>query len=129
LTGKELLRVAKVSMTVERVVRKCKALLFDAIHEQIDEFVDQNGRQQVNLYGFKKKNRVHVCGINGVWSNGYCMKVTPKCVYFVRSENIFERHPDIERVKNTGGVVHVRPYIGNVVEVVQHWHVKSHFSR
>ncbi len=38
LTGKELLRVAKVSKTVERVVRRCKALLFDAISERIDDF-------------------------------------------------------------------------------------------
>jgi len=118
LTGKDLLRVAKVSKTVERVIRKCKALLFDAIHEQIDEFVDQNGRQQVNLHGFKKKNCVRVCGIN----------VTPKYVYFVRLKKIFERHPDIVRVKNTGGVVHMHPYIGNVVEVVQHWHVETRFS-
>jgi len=57
LTGKDLLRVAKVSKTIERVVRKCKALLFDAIHEQIDDFVGQNGRQ-VNSHGFKKKIRM-----------------------------------------------------------------------
>jgi len=37
LTGKDLLRVAKVSKTVEQDVRKCKALLFDAAHEQIDD--------------------------------------------------------------------------------------------
>jgi len=83
LTGKDLLRVAKVSKTVERVVRKCKALLFDAIHERIDEFVDQNGRQQVNLHGIKKKNCVRVCGINGIQIDGYCVRVTPKYVYFI----------------------------------------------
>jgi hypothetical protein len=54
LTGRDLLRAAKVSKTIERVVRKCKALLFDAVHERIDEFVDRNGRQ-VNLHRFKKK--------------------------------------------------------------------------
>jgi len=66
LTGKDLLRVAKVSKTIERVVRKCKALLFDAVHEQIDDFVGQNGRhdfvgqngRHVNSHGFKKMNRV-----------------------------------------------------------------------
>ena len=66
LTGKDLLRVAKVSKTIERVVRKCKALLFDAVHERIDDFVGQNGRhgfvgqngRQVNSHGFKKKNHV-----------------------------------------------------------------------
>ena len=123
-----MLRVTKVSRTVEQVVRKCKALLFDAIYKQIDEFVDQNGRQQVNLHRFKKTICVHVCWINGVWINGYCVRVTPKYVFFFRLENIFERHPDIERVKNTGGVVHVCPYIGNVVKVKQHWCVESRFS-
>ncbi len=59
LTGKDLLRVAKVSKSVERVIRKCKALLFDAIHEQIDDFVGHNGRQ-VNSHGFKKKNHMRV---------------------------------------------------------------------
>ena len=44
LTGKDLLKGAKVSKTVERVIRKCKALLFDAVHEQIDDYVGQNGR-------------------------------------------------------------------------------------
>ena len=66
LTGKDVLRVAMVSKTIEWVVRKCKALLFDAVHEQIDDFVGQNGRhdfvgqngRQVNSHGFKKKNRV-----------------------------------------------------------------------
>ena len=129
LTGKDLLRVATISKTVERVVRKCKALLFDAILERIDEFADQKRRQQVNLHGCKKKNCVRVCGINGVWIDGYCVRVTPKYAHFVHSKNIFERHPDIDRVKNTGGVVHMRPYIRNVVEVVQHWRVESRSSR
>ena len=55
------------------------------------------------------------------------MRVTPKYVYYVRSEKIFERHPDIKRVKSEYGVAHVCPYIGNVVEVVQHWRVESCF--
>ena len=53
------------------------------------------------------------------------MRVTPKYVYYVRSEDVFERHPDIKRVKSQYGVAHVRPYIGNVCEVVQNWRVKS----
>ena len=108
LTGKDLLRVPKVSKTIERVVRKCKALLFDAIYERINDFVDQNWRQ-VNSHGFKKKNRVQV-SVNGDQINGYCVRVTPKYVDYVRSENKFERHPDIERVKSKYGVAHVHPY-------------------
>jgi len=129
-----LLRVTKVSKTVERVIRKCKALLFDAIHEQIYDFVGQNGRhdfvgqngRQVNSHGFKKKNRVRV-SVNGDRINGYCVGVTSKYVYYVHLENIFDRHPDIEKVKSEYGVAHLRPYIGNVVEVVQNWRVESHF--
>ena len=56
------------------------------------------------------------------------MGVTSKYVYYVHLENIFDRHPDIKRGKSKYGVVHVRPYIGNVVEVVQNWRVESHFS-
>jgi len=48
-------------------------------------------------------------------------------MYYVHLENIFDRHPDIKRGKSEYGVVHVRPYIGNVVEVVQNWCIESHF--
>ena len=54
LTGKDLLRLAMVSKTVGWVVESCEALIFDAIHEQIDEFLDQN-RRQVNEHGSKIK--------------------------------------------------------------------------
>ena len=128
MTGRDFLRVAKVSKTVEWVVRKCKALLFDAVHERIDEFINQNGRQ-VNLHRIKKKNRVRIHGIHGDLVIEYCVMVTPKYVYFVRLENIFDKHPDIQRVRSDSGVVHVHPYIGNVVEVMQHWCVKHHFQR
>jgi len=113
LTGRDLLRFVRVSKAAYRVVRHCWALLFDAVYEQIDDFIGQNGRQ-VNSHGFKKKNRVRV-NVNGELVDGYCVRVT------------FERHPDIKRVKSKYGVEHVRPYIGKVVEVVQNWCVESHF--
>ena len=49
------------------------------------------------------------------------MRVTPKHVYFVRLHKIFDMDPTVERVRSAWGVVHVRPYIGNVVEVVRNW--------
>jgi len=79
--------------------------------------------------GSKKKNRVRIHGIHGDRVNGYCVRVTPKYVYFIHLENIFDKHPDIQRVRSDSGVVHMRPYIGNVVEVMQHWRVKHHFQR
>jgi hypothetical protein len=98
LTGKDLMRFVIISKAAYRVVRYCWALLFDAVYEQIDDFVGQNGKQ-VNSDGFKKKNRVRV-NVNGVLVDGYCVRVTPKYVYYVRLENVFERHPNIKRVKS-----------------------------
>ncbi len=55
------------------------------------------------------------------------MRVASKYVYYIHSENIFDRDPDIKIVKSKYSVAHVHPYIGNVVEVVQNWRVESHF--
>jgi hypothetical protein len=120
LTGRDLLRFARVSLAIHRVIKMNKALLFDAIRERIDEFADPNGGRQVNLQRFRKFNRVRIDG-NGGWIDGYCVRVTPKHVYFVRTHRIFDRDPTVERVRSAWGVVHVRPYIGNVVEVVRNW--------
>ena len=97
LTGRDLLRFVRVSKAAYRVVRHCWALLFDAVYEQINDFVNQNERQ-VNSHGFKKKNRVQA-KVNGDLIDGYCLRVTLKYVYYVHLENAFERHPDIKTVK------------------------------
>ena len=113
-----------VSKTAEMVVKHCRALLYGAIHEQIGDLrieinISQNWRQ-VNEHKFKVGNRVHIYGGGGV--NGYCVRVTPKYVFYVREIDIFKHRPDIQRVGNDDGVAHVHPYLGDVVEVVQHWH-------
>jgi hypothetical protein len=54
LTGKDLLRFARVSPVIHRVVKMNTALLFDAIRERINEFVDPNGGRRVNLQRFRK---------------------------------------------------------------------------
>ena len=119
-----MLKVAKISKAAERVVRKCKALLFDAIHERINELNEMSShrhrRQQVNEHGFKRYNRV-ACVMKGIKITGYCVRVTKKYVYFVRFRNIFDVNPLWERVKSEWGVTHVHPYIGNKVENVKHW--------
>ena len=94
LTGKDLLRFARVSLVIHRVVKMSKTLLFDAIRERIDEFADPNRGRQVNLQRFRKFNRVRIDG-NGGWINGYCVRVTPKHVNFVRSHKIFDRDPTL----------------------------------
>jgi len=123
LTGKELLRFAMASKATFQVVARCKALRFDTIRERINNLVGNlfdRGRRQANLRRFKEKNRVRVKE-NDVWVDAYCVRVTPKYVYYVRAENIFTTHPEVRRVKSERGVSHVRPYVGSVVEVVQNW--------
>ena len=65
-----MLRLTIFSKTVEWVVKKCKALLFDAIQERLGEFF--NGRQ-VNEHRFKKGNCLRVDGVHG-----YLTRVTRK---------------------------------------------------
>ena len=72
LTGKDLMRFTLVSKSTEITVKNCKALLFDAIQEELDDFINQNERQ-VNEHRFKKKDRVCINGING-----YVVRVTKK---------------------------------------------------
>ena len=123
LTGKELLRFAGLSKATFQVVARCKALRFDTIRERIDNLVDRlygQCRRQVNLHRFREKNRVRVRE-NDVRVDAYCVRVTPKYVYYVRAEDIFTALPEVRRAKSERGVSHVRPYVGSVVEVVQNW--------
>ena len=77
LTGKDLMTFALVSKSTEITIKNCKGLLFDAIQEELDDFINQNERQ-VNEHRFKKKDWVCINGING-----YVVRVTRK--YILRS--------------------------------------------
>ena len=112
-----------VLKTAEMVVEHCHALLYDAIHERIEELrielnISLNWRQ-VNEHKFKVGNRVRIYGGGGV--NGYCVRVTPKYVFYNREKDIFKHRPHVQRVGNDDRVAHVHLYVGDVVEVVQHW--------
>ena len=41
LSGKDLLRFAMASKKAEMIVEHCHALMYDAIHEQIEDFVEE----------------------------------------------------------------------------------------
>ena len=107
------------------IVKHCHALMYDPIHEQIDDLLNelnivQSGRRnQVNEHKFKVGNHVRVHGQGGV--NGYCVRVTPKFVFFLSEPDIFKHRPTICRVGNDDGVMHARPYYGDFVETVQNW--------
>ena len=129
LTGKELLRSAMVSKKAKMIVEHCHALMYDAIHERIEDLLNElnivpsRRWDQVNEHKFKVGNHLRVHGGGGV--NGYCVRVTPKFVFFVSKPDIFKCCPFIRRVGNDGRVMHARPYYGGFDETVQNWHTWS----
>ena len=104
------------------IVKHCHALMYDAIHERIKYLLDElnivpsRRRDQVNEHKFKVGNCLQVGTVNG-----YCVRVTPKFVFFVSKPDIFGRCPFIRRVGNNDGVMHARPYYGGFDETVQNW--------
>ena len=126
LSGNDLLSVAHVSEVSKLVVWDNKALLFDAVRAQIDNVISvmypetPSRRRQVNNHGFKKKNRVEVRRGRELL-NGHVVGVTSKHILFVCYDNIFDVRPLCVRIESERGVVHVRPYIGDVVERVRNW--------
>ena len=85
LTGKELLRFSMVKKKAEMIVKHCHALMYDAIHERIEDLLDElniapgRRRDQGNEHKLKVGNRLRVHGVH----NGYCVRVTPKFVFYV----------------------------------------------
>ena len=120
LMGKDLLRFAMVSKKANMIIEHCHALMYDAIHEGIKDLLDELNfnwswrQRQVNKHKLKVGNRVRVRGVH----NGYCVRVTPKVVFFVTKPDIFRSHPYICRVGNDGRVMHTRPYYAGFDETV-----------
>ena len=123
LMGTDLLRFSMVSKTAEMIVEHCHVFMYDAIHDGIKDLLDElkfsrSWRQrQVNEHKFKVGNCVRVRGVH----NGYCVRVTPKFVYFITKPDIFKSHPFIHRVGNDDGVMHAHPYYVGAIETVQNW--------
>ena len=69
----------------EMIVKHCHALMYDAIHERIEDLLDElniapgRRRDQGNEHKLKVGNRLRVHGVH----NGYCVRVTPKFVFYV----------------------------------------------
>ncbi len=81
------------------IVEHCHALMYDAIHEQIEDLLDElnidqsRRRDQVNEHKFKVGNRLRIHGGGG--NNGYCVKVTSNFVFFIIKPDIFKCRPFI----------------------------------
>ncbi len=101
-----IIRISSLSKKAKMIVKHCHAFMYDAIHELIKDLLDElniapgRRREQVNKHKFKVGNRLQVHGT----FNGYCVRVTPKYVFYVTKPDIFRRHPFICRVGNDDGV-------------------------
>ena len=134
---KIFLLLRRVSKGAKRAVEKSRRLLFDAYQEQWGEICwgvsrgllldvhsqkinfDGTGDGAENGHAYKCKNRVSIDQGIGNYHQpgvkfGYVVKVTHDKVTYVREETMFLTEPIIKDDWN-GFVLHVRPYIGEVV--------------
>ena len=116
----------RVSMSAKSAVNNSRGLLFDAYQERLGELCEiisrtpRWGRDRGlpgNLLSYKCKNRVSIDLELGDNSriNGYVVQVTNDIVKYVHEETMFLAEPVIEEAMNES-LLHVRPYIGEVVE-------------
>jgi hypothetical protein len=112
-----------VSKKAEMIVEHSHALMYDAIHERIEDLLDElklswGWKQgQVNEHKFRVGNCVQVRGVH----NGYVVRVTPKFVFFVTKPDIFRSHLYVCRIGNNDGVMPMRPYYSGGIEIAQNW--------
>ena len=112
-----------VSKKAKMIVEHCHALMYEAIHEQVKDLLNELNfnrswrQRQVNKHKFKVGNRVRVCGVH----TGYCVRLIRKFVFFVTEPDIFKRCPFIRRVGNDDGVMQARLYYAGFDETVQNW--------
>lgn len=118
LPGKDLLRFSMASKKALWSVEFSHALMYDAIHERINDLVKVlNSKLHNNEHKFRVGNCVQVCNEK----SGYVVRVTPKNVYYVMETDIFQKEPPIHKVRNNV-VRPMRPYYAAVpVEVVKNW--------
>jgi hypothetical protein len=123
LSGKYLLQFSMASKKAEMIVEHCHALMYDAIHERIEDLLEElkssrGWKQgQVNEHKFRVGNCVRVRGVH----NGYVVRVTPKFVFFVTKPDIFRSQPYVRRIGNDDGVIPMRPYYSGGMEFVRNW--------
>jgi hypothetical protein len=123
LSGKDLLRFSMASKKAEMIVEHCHALMYDAIHERIDDLLEElqlsrGWKQgQMNEHKYKVGNCVRVRGVH----NGYVVRVTPKFVFFDTKPDIFKSQPYVRRIGNDDRVMPMHPYYSGGMEFVQNW--------
>ncbi len=100
------------------------ALMYDAIHERIDDLIKElrlsQGwtQRQPNKHKYKVGNFVRVRN----FENGYIVRVTPKIVFYVTKTDIFKRQLQVRRIGNVDGVRPMRPYYAvDNMKFVKNW--------
>jgi len=119
LPGKDLLRFSKASKKAFWNVEFSHALMYDAIHERINDLVKVlPSKRHQNEHKFSVGNCVQVHNED----NGYVVRVTPKKVFYVKETDIFQTETIIHQIGNNKGVRPMRPYYVAVpVEAIQNW--------
>ena len=117
LPGRDLLRFSMVSTKAFLNVEFSHALMYDAIHERINDLVKVlNKQRNQNEHKFRVGNCVQI----GKEESGYVVRVTPKMVFYVMETDIFKKEPRIHKIGNDNGVRPMRPYYAAVpVEVIK----------
>lgn len=133
LPGKDLLNFSRASKKAFWNVEFSHALMYDAIHERINDLVKVLPKKRhQNEHKFRVGNCVQVKGyqfrVGHSWrvkddENGYVVRVTPKKVFYVMETDIFHKKPVVHHIKNDRVTpTPMRPYYAAVpVEVVQNW--------
>ncbi len=124
LPGKDLLRFSMASKKALWKVEFSHALMYDAIHERIEDLVKElrsyQGwtQRQPNEHKYRVGNCVRVRN----FENGHVVRVTPKIVFYVTETDIFKSQPQVRRIGNNNGVNPMRPYYATVpFKFVKNW--------
>jgi hypothetical protein len=120
LSGKDLTGFKAVSKSNKSAIKSEKGLIFDAIREQLKEIImDHQLRSVPNKQKLKLKNQVRN---QGHWSKtGYVVKTANKFLCIICDGGVFKVEANIEKARRLG-LEHVRPYVSEVEENMQHWH-------
>ena len=120
LPGKDLLKFSQVSKKALLSVEFSHALMFDAIHERIEDLRSNQGwaqRPRTNEHKYRVGNCVRVRDME----NGYVVHATPKFVSYVTETDIFKSQPRVHRVGNEE-VKPMRPYYqSEPMEFIKNW--------
>ncbi len=95
-------------------------MIFDVLKEQLGGMIVERWFSPVpNKFKVKLMNQVRLRGHPG--KARYVLSTMESCVSIILEEDIFKVNDGVV-IANNLGFEHIRPYIREAEEVVQHWH-------